>query len=38
MAGHCEHREHSDSTKAEHFFISQVTIGFAKETLLHGVS
>jgi len=38
MAGCCEHLEHLDPIKAKNLFYQQVTIGFEKETLLHGVS
>jgi len=38
MAGCSEHQEHSDPIKAKNMFYQHVTIGFEKETLLHGIS
>jgi len=38
MAGCSEHREHSDPIKVMNLFYQEVTIGFQKAALLHGVS
>jgi hypothetical protein len=38
MAGCSEYQELSDPIKGKKYFYQQVTIGFQKKTLLHGVS